>query len=100
MKGNASITNADVAQNEDNVAQNEDDVAQNEGNVAQNEGNVAQNLDNRIIQLIESNSAIKRDAIAKQLSVSKKTVERHIKVLGIKWDGHPKTGHWILPEKL
>ncbi len=107
VEGLAARRNADVAQNEGDVAQNEGNVAQNGGNVAQSGDNVAQsecevaqNLDERIIQLIESNSAIKRDAIAKQLSVSKKTVERHIKVLGIKWDGHPKTGHWILPEKL
>ena len=60
-------------------------------NVAQN---VAQNLDEHIIRIIKSNPCIKRDDIANQLSVNKKTIERHLKVLGIKWEGHPKTGHW------
>lgn len=64
---------------------------QSVGNVAQN---VAQNLDEQIIRIIKSNPCIKRDDIANQLSVNKKTIERHLKVLGIKWEGHPKTGHW------
>lgn len=85
-----------VAQNLDNVAQNLDDVAQNLDDVAQNLDDVAQNLDDKIIQIIESNPSIKREDIANQLSINKKTVERHLKSLGIKWDGHPKTGHWIL----
>ena len=80
----------DVAQN---VAQNDGNVAQN---VVQNEGYVAQNLNERIIQIIKSNPNIKREDIAKQLSVTKKTIERHLKSLGIKWSGHPKTGNWIL----
>lgn len=64
---------------------------QSGGLVAQN---VAQNLDEQMIRIIKSNPCIKRDDIAKQLSVTKKTIERHLKVLGIKWEGHPKTGHW------
>ena len=65
---------------------------QSGGNVAQN---VAQNLDERIVQIIKSNPSIKREDIANQLSVTKKTVERHLKNLGIKWEGHSKTGHWV-----
>lgn len=60
-------------------------------------GNVAQNIDERIIQIIKSNPYIKREDIANQLSVNKKTVERHLKDLGIKWEGHSKTGHWVIP---
>lgn len=66
---------------------------QSGGNVAQN---VAQSLDEQIIRIIKSNPCIKRDDIAEQLSVTKKTIERHLKNLGIKWEGHSKTGHWIL----
>ena len=65
------------------------------GNVAKNVAqNVAQNLDERIIQIITLNPCIKREDIANLLSVNKKTIERHLKNLGIKWEGHSKTGHW------
>lgn len=37
--------------------------------------------------------------MAQRLSVTKKTIERHLKDLGISWKGHPKTRHWILPKK-
>ena len=71
-------------------------VAQNEDNVALNQDNVALNLDKRIIQIIKSNPKAKREDIANQLSVSKKTIERHLKILGIRWEGHSKTGQWII----
>lgn len=88
-----------VALNPDNVAQN---VAQNVApsttnvalNVAQNKDDVAQSLDEKILQIIKSNPSIRREDIAAQLSVNKKTIERHLKDLGIKWEGHSKTGHW------
>ena len=83
---------------EDNVAPNKSgvvlNVAQSTDNVAPNEEDVAQSLDDRILQIIKSNPTIKREDIATQLSVNKKTIERHLKYLGIKWDGHSKTGHW------
>ncbi len=78
-----------------NVAQSMDDVALK---VAQNTDDVAQSLDERILQIIKSNPTIKREDIATQLSVNKKTIERHLKDLGIKWEGHPKTGHWVIPD--
>lgn len=82
----------------DNVALNPDNVAQSTGNVAPNvapgKNDVAQSLDERILQIIKSDSSIRREDIATQLSVNKKTIERHLKDLGIKWEGHSKTGHW------
>ena len=49
-------------------------------------------------KILKSNPCIKREDIANQLFVTKKTIERHLKNLGIKWDGHPKTGKWILQD--
>ncbi|MDE6051808.1 MAG: winged helix-turn-helix transcriptional regulator, partial [Paramuribaculum sp.] len=74
-----------------NVAPSTTNVARN---VAQNKDDVAQSLDERILQIIKSNPSIRREDIAAQLSVNKKTVERHLKNLGINWEGHSKTGHW------
>lgn len=79
-----------------NVAQN---VAQTNGNVAQMGVDVAQNLDDCIFTLILETPNIKREDMAQRLSVTKKTIERHLKDLGISWEGHPKTGHWVLPKK-
>ena len=86
----------------DNVALNPDNVAPNVAlsttnvalNVAQNKEDVAQSLNERILQIIKSNPSIRREDIAAQLSVNKKTVERHLKDLGIKWEGHSKNGYW------
>ena len=74
-----------------NVAPNPENVVLN---VAQNKDDVVQSLDEKILQIIKSNPSIRREDIAAQLSVNKKTVERHLKNLGIKWEGHSKTGHW------
>ncbi|MDE5595053.1 MAG: putative DNA binding domain-containing protein [Muribaculaceae bacterium] len=86
----------DVAQNvapsEDKVASN---VAPNTDNVAPNKDDVALSLDERILQIIKLNPSIRREDIATQLSVNKKTIERHLKDLCVKWEGHSKTGHWI-----
>ena len=46
------------------------------------------------MQIIKTNPLISRKEIANQLSVNKKTVERHLKELGVRWNGHPRTGHW------
>ena len=90
QKGNTSNDNSgdNVAQN---VVQSTDDVAQN---VVQSTDDVAQSLDDKILQIINSNPSIRREDIATQLSVNKKTIERHLKELGVKWEGHSKTGHW------
>ena len=86
---NVAQTGVDVAQKGDNVPQN----------VALNGVDVAQNLDDCIIALIQETPNIKREDMARGLSVTKKTIERHMKNLKISWEGHPKTGHWLLPKK-
>ncbi|MDE6533277.1 MAG: HTH domain-containing protein [Muribaculaceae bacterium] len=83
-----------VAQKGGNVAQN---VAQTDSDVAQGGEYVAQNLDDCIVAMIQERPNVKREEMARHLSVTKKTVERHLKDLGISWEGHPKTGHWKLP---
>jgi predicted HTH transcriptional regulator len=57
-------------------------------------------MDKAIIRIIKSNLSITREEIANLLSVNKKTIERHLKDIGIKWEGHPKTGHWNVPSHL
>ncbi len=91
---NVAQTDNNVAQKGENVAQN---VAQTDNNVAQGGEYVAQNLDDCIVAMIQERPNVKREEMARHLSVTKKTVERHLKDLGISWEGHPKTGHWILP---
>lgn len=55
-------------------------------------------LDNSILQNIASNPYITRKALAGKHGVSEKTIERHLKQLGILFEGASKTGHWVLPE--
>lgn len=100
---NVAQSVGDVAQNvaqsgggvAQNVAQSGGDVAQN---VAQNKNDIAQTLDKKIIEILAYDKSISRESIAKKLSVTKKTIERHLKNLGVVWEGHPKTGHWIYKE--
>jgi len=47
--------------------------------------------------MIQERPNVKREEMARHLSVTKKTIERHLKDLKISWEGHPKTGHWKLP---
>lgn len=49
--------------------------------------------------LINEDLQITREQIAKKLNISSKTVGRYLSKLGISWEGHPKTGHWVLPKK-
>ena len=93
-KGEKQDVLQNVAQKGENVAQN---VAQTDNDVAQGGEYVAQNLDDCIVAMIQERPNVKREEIARHLSVTKKTVERHLKDLGISWEGHPKTGHWKLP---
>ncbi len=93
-KGEKQDVLQNVAQTDNNVAQN---VAQTDNNVAQGGEYVAQNLDDCIVAMIQERPNVKREEMARHLSVTKKTVERHLKDLGISWEGHPKTGHWKLP---
>ncbi len=55
----------------------------------------AGSIENRIIGIIRDNPMVRREDIALQLSLSKKTIERYMQRLGIVWLGHSKTGHWV-----
>lgn len=65
--------------------------------VAPSNSQVSLALDDKILQLIKANPIIKREDMSSLLSVNKKTIERHLKRLGVKWEGHSKTGRWIIP---
>ncbi len=100
-KGGKQVVLQNVAQTDNNVAQKGENVAQNvaqtDNDVAQEGVDVAQNLDDCIVAMIQERPNVKREEMARHLSVTKKTVERHLKDLKISWEGHPKTGHWKLP---
>ena len=45
--------------------------------------------------IIRDNNQIAASKIAKIVGCSVPTVYRNLKLLGIHWEGHSKTGHWI-----
>lgn len=97
---NVALKENDVALNSTNVVPNSHNVAPNSTNVALKENDVALSLNESIIWIIKNNPNIKREDIAQQLSVTKKTIERHLKDIGIIWKGHSKTGYWVIPDNL
>lgn len=61
--------------------------------------NVTQNVtqSNRLEclkQAVESNLSISKADLAALTGVSKRTIIRDLKILGYKWKGPSKTGHW------
>ena len=54
-----------------------------ENNVAQEGVDVAQNLDDCIVAMIQERPNVKREEMARHLSVTKNTIERHLKDLKI-----------------
>lgn len=93
-------TNVNVPQNGINVLQH---VPQNNPRVPQKGENLLQDenfdIKQEIVILINEDLQITREQIAKKLNISSKTVGRYLSKLGISWEGHPKTGHWVLPKK-
>lgn len=93
-------TNVNIPQNGINVLQN---VPQNNPRVPQKGENLFQDesfdIKQEIAILINEDLQITREQIAKKLNISSKTVGRYLSKLGISWEGHPKTGHWVLPKK-
>lgn len=73
-----------------NVPQNDNDVPQKTKEV----------LQDKIIGYIRDNSTISREDIAAKLNITSKTVGRYLAKIGIYWEGHPKTGHWVMPDEL
>ena len=59
------------------------DAAQTDNNVAQEGVDVAQNLDDCIVAMIQERPNVKREEMARHLSVTKNTIERHLKDLKI-----------------
>lgn len=56
--------------------------------------NEPQNRHNRIASIIAEKQTISINEIARLLEVSRPTIKRDLKVLGYKWKGPSKTGHW------
>ncbi|WP_356922238.1 HTH domain-containing protein [uncultured Duncaniella sp.] len=54
-----------------------------DNNVAQEGVDVAQNLDDCIVAMIQERPNVKREEMARHLSVTKNTIERHLKDLKI-----------------
>lgn len=64
-------------------------------NVTHNEPqNEPQNRHNRIASIIAEKQTISINEIARLLEVSRPTIKRDLKILGYKWKGPSKTGHW------
>ena len=62
-------------------------------NVSQNDG-----LNNRQIKIkimIRDNDRITVTLISSALGVTPRTIYRDLKIIGIHWEGSPKTGHWV-----
>ena len=57
-------------------------------------------IDSRILELIRKNNKVSAEAIARELSVSSKTVKRHIeKMPNVKYVGSGFSGHWEIVEE-
>ena len=78
--------------NSENVPQN---VLQNNADVPQKNKEA---LQEKIIEHIRGNSTVSRKEIADKLNITSKTVGRYLAKMGVFWEGHPKTGHWIIPD--
>lgn len=57
-------------------------------------------LDHTILNEINKDNTITRKSLADKTLTSEKTIERHLKSMGITFIGPSKTGHWVVPEKL
>ncbi len=55
-------------------------------------------LQDNICEFIRNNSSISRVKIAAKLNESSKTIGRYLAKMGVYWEGHPKTGHWVIPD--
>jgi len=54
-------------------------------------------LDKTILHEINKDITITRKALAEKTLTSEKTIERHLKSMGITFTGPSKTGHWVVP---
>lgn len=51
-----------------------------------------------LLSAIRKNPNITRQKLGEMSGWSESTIKRRLKAWGIYWNGHPKTGHWVLPE--
>lgn len=51
-----------------------------------------------IVELLKRDNRMSASDIAKKSDTSDKTILRDLKMLGIHWVGHPKTGHWHIDD--
>lgn len=83
------------------VTNKKENEPQNRYNDPQNHGIGPQNdlqddpQNEKINLLIKLSPRISRKELADKLGVSESTIKRRLKELGIYWQGHPKTGHWL-----
>lgn len=61
-------------------------------NVSQSEG--LNNRQKKIKIIIRDNEKISVQLIYKALEATTRTIYRDLKIIGIRWEGSPKTGHW------
>ncbi len=52
----------------------------------------------RIKVMISDNNTITVANIAKTINVTPRTIYRDLKQMGIRWEGHSKTGHWTISD--
>ncbi len=57
-------------------------------------------LEQVILNEINKDNTITRKHIAEKALTSEKTIERHLKSMGVTFVGPSKTGHWVVPENL
>lgn len=92
-----------------NVPQKDDDTPNETLNVPQNEFEYKNTkwdtikkrmelseIELTLIDSIANNVKISKATLAENLGVSKSTVLRMCRRIGIKWEGHSKTGHWAI----
>lgn len=53
-----------------------------------------------IVAAIFENKRITREELANKAGISESTIKRRLKQWGIFWEGHSKTGHWVMPDEL
>lgn len=61
-------------------------------NVRQNDG--LNDRQKKVKIMIRDNNRISVTLISSALEVTTKTIYRDLKVIGIRWEGSPKSGHW------
>jgi ATP-dependent DNA helicase RecG len=86
-----------VVENLEDVVENTEDVVENSENVVENPENVIENSE-RILELLIQNNKLSAQQLAIQLSLSERTIQRHLKKLqqnnSIKRIGAAKGGYW------